>query len=113
MDGWSGMSGVRWGLSILVAVGTALSLLAVLMLALAVSRLPDDSVYSPSNVVHVVVPAGSVVGDWVYEERIPDGGRDVILVERIYLVSALVVAVAASLLGFSLLIWFMRPTWSG
>jgi len=51
------------------------------MLAVAVTRLPDDSVYSPSGVVHAVVPAGSGVGDWVYQETIPGGGREVILVE--------------------------------
>ena len=113
MNTLSGISGVRWALIAFIAVGTSVSLLAILMLAVAVSRLPDDSVYSPSGVVHAVVSAGSGVEDWVYQETVPGGGREAILVERIYLVSAMLAAIAASLLGFSLLIWFMRPTRAG
>ena len=113
MSTCSRISVVRWALIVFIAAGTSTSLLAVLTLSIAVSRLPDETPYSPSNVVLAVVPSGSGVGDGFDHVTIPRGGREMFLVERVYVVAGLLVAISATLLGFGLLIWFMRPAWSG
>lgn len=112
MRACSGISIVRWALIVFIAVGAAASLLAVLTLAIAVSRVPDKSPPSPGNIVLAVVPPGSGVADAFDQVPIPPAGIEMAL-ERIYRIAGLLVAIAATLLGFGLLIWFMRPTWAG
>ena len=108
MRSCSSISVARWLMVVAVAVGTSFSLFAVLTLAITALRMPDEAPKSPSNIVLAVVTHQSASGT-VNPSVSPDVVRES-APGQVHPVVGLLIAIAATLIGFALLVRLMHPT---